>query len=100
MDWVSYVVLYPGSADLSEEGLDGGVGGNIGFGWVLGIVGLVIAGIGMISVLAPYLQPWRGCQAKSWLSDRTACSTFPSSLRVFRGSATSGRPRHAMRSTR
>jgi len=32
-----------------------GAGGNSGFGWVLVIVGLVIAGIGLIWVLAPNL---------------------------------------------
>jgi hypothetical protein len=30
-----------------------GAGGNGGFGWMLVIVGLVIAGIGLIWVLAP-----------------------------------------------
>ncbi len=32
-----------------------GAGGNSGFGWILVIVGLVIAGIGLIWVLAPSL---------------------------------------------
>jgi hypothetical protein len=32
-------------------------GGNGGFGWALVIVGLVIAGIGLIWVLAPNLPP-------------------------------------------
>ncbi len=32
-----------------------GAGGNSGFGWALVIVGLVIAGIGLIWVLAPGL---------------------------------------------
>jgi hypothetical protein len=32
-----------------------GAGGNSGFGWVLVIVGLVIAGIGLIWVLVPNL---------------------------------------------
>ncbi len=32
-----------------------GSGGNSGFGWMLVIVGLVIAGIGLIWVLAPNL---------------------------------------------
>jgi hypothetical protein len=35
----------------------GGAGGNSGFGWVLVIIGLVIAGIGLIWVLAPGLPP-------------------------------------------
>ena len=34
-----------------------GAGGNSGFGWALVIVGLVIAGIGLIWVLAPGLPP-------------------------------------------
>jgi hypothetical protein len=34
-----------------------GAGGNSGFGWVLVIVGLVLAGIGLIWVLAPGLPP-------------------------------------------
>ncbi len=34
-----------------------GAGGNSGFGWALVIVGLVIAGIGLIYVLAPGLPP-------------------------------------------
>jgi len=36
-----------------------GAGGNSGFGWVLVIVGLVIAGIGLIWVLAPNLPRLR-----------------------------------------
>jgi hypothetical protein len=32
-----------------------GAGGNSGFGWILVITGLVIAGIGLIWVLAPSL---------------------------------------------
>jgi hypothetical protein len=32
-------------------------GGNSGFGWALIVVGLVIAGIGLIWVLAPGLPP-------------------------------------------
>ena len=35
----------------------GGAGGNSGFGWVLVYIGLVIAGIGLIWVLAPGLPP-------------------------------------------
>ena len=34
-----------------------GADGNSGFGWMLVIVGLVIAGIGLIWVLAPGLPP-------------------------------------------
>jgi hypothetical protein len=34
-----------------------GTGGNSGFGWALVIVGLIIAGIGLIWVLAPNLPP-------------------------------------------
>ena len=34
-----------------------GAGGHSNFGWVLVIVGLVIAGIGLIWVLAPSLPP-------------------------------------------
>jgi hypothetical protein len=34
-----------------------GAGGNSGFGWALVVVGLVIAGIGLIWVLAPGLPP-------------------------------------------
>ena len=34
-----------------------GAGGDSGFGWALIVVGLVIAGIGLIWVLAPGLPP-------------------------------------------
>ena len=34
-----------------------GAGGNNGFGWALVVIGLVIAGIGLIWVLAPSLPP-------------------------------------------
>ena len=48
--------MYSGGAGVGEEGVDERQrSGNSGFGWALVIVGLVIAGIGLIWVLAPNL---------------------------------------------
>ena len=42
-----------------------GSGGNSGFGWILMIVGLAIAGIGLIWVLLPISRDWGGSPAIS-----------------------------------
>ena len=42
-----------------------GADGNSGFGWMLVIVGLVIAGIGLIWVLLPISRGWGGSPAIS-----------------------------------
>jgi len=38
--------MYSGGAGVGEKGVVEGADGNSGFGWMLVIVGLVIAGIG------------------------------------------------------
>ena len=40
--------MYSGGAGVGEKGVVEGADGNSGFGWMLVIVGLVIAGIGRI----------------------------------------------------
>ena len=55
-----------------------GADGNSGFGWMLVIVGLVLAGIGLIWVLAPNLPRLGRLPGDIVIEERTAGSTSPS----------------------
>ncbi len=54
-----------------------GSSGNSGFGWALVIVGLVIAGIGLIWVLAPNLPPLGRLPGDIVIERPNSCFYFP-----------------------
>jgi DUF2905 family protein len=62
-----------------------GVNGNSGFGWMLIIVGLVIAGIGLIWVLAPSLPPLGRLPGDIVIERQNSRFHFPIGLDIAQG---------------